>query len=269
MKYFLSFLFSCLLCFPFSLKAQRNINGLVGAEKAFAALSVSKGTRTAFLQFLDSTGIVFEKGMPVNGFQTWKSRGNLPGILNWHPQYAEISASGDLGYTTGPWTFQNHDSIAARGQYTTIWHVNENGEWKFLADMGVGGTPVNNSIVVHELKGSRQHGTDSLDMLDQENKFISSFSHSPEDAYRKYLSSQSILNRNGQLPATTSSEQHREILQTPASIRFTVLGHGFSAAGDLGYVYGSIQLNEISESYLHIWRRERSGWKLAVEVLRY
>src|SRR6476619_6274717 len=91
------------LSISLSLQAQKNIDGLIAAEKNFAALSVAQGTKTAFLHFLDSNGIVFDKGNPVNGIQVWTSRENRGGVLNWHPQFAEISLSGDFGYTTGPW----------------------------------------------------------------------------------------------------------------------------------------------------------------------
>jgi len=46
-----------LLMVSFQLKAQRNIDGLINAEKSFAAYSVAHGTKDAFLKFLDSTGL--------------------------------------------------------------------------------------------------------------------------------------------------------------------------------------------------------------------
>src|SRR5215207_9483594 len=89
---------------PFFPNAQTGIDDLIGAEKDFAAYSVAHGTKAAFLQYLDPSGIIFEKGLPVNGIQSWKEREARPGILNWHPDAAEVSRSGDFGYTTGPWT---------------------------------------------------------------------------------------------------------------------------------------------------------------------
>jgi hypothetical protein len=37
----------------------------------------------------------------------------------------------------------------------------------------------------------------------------------------------------------------------------------------MGYTYGPTLINGKKENYLHIWRREEGGWKIAVEVLRY
>ena len=38
---------------------------------------------------------------------------------------------------------------------------------------------------------------------------------------------------------------------------------------DLGYVYGTADINDKRDGYLRIWRREKDGWKIAVEVLHF
>ena len=104
------------------------IDSLTGAEKIFAAYSVNHGATEAFLKFLDSNGVVFDQGKPVNGIAFWSKKEKTPGILTWRPNYADISASGDFGYTSGVWTFHPrsvHDSAVARGQYTRVWHRNK------------------------------------------------------------------------------------------------------------------------------------------------
>jgi hypothetical protein len=79
MRKFFSLLFSLLTIQSF---AQKNTNGLITAEKNFAAYSVANNTKDAFLKFLDSTGIVFEKNLPVNGMEAWNKKETRPGILN-------------------------------------------------------------------------------------------------------------------------------------------------------------------------------------------
>jgi hypothetical protein len=46
-------------------------------------------------------------------------------------------------------------------------------------------------------------------------------------------------------------------------------GWDVSSLPDMGYTYGTTVSNGKSENYLRIWRREKTGWKIAVEVLRY
>ena len=55
----------------------------------------------------------------------------------------------------------------------------------------------------------------------------------------------------------------------PQKIEYTIDGSGISAAGDLGYVYGTTTINNKSENYLRVWQREGKVWGLALEVLRY
>lgn len=120
-----NFLFITFICFSLISSAQKTIDGLINAEKSFAAYSVAHGIRDAFLKFLDNSGIIFDQGKPVNGIEIWNKREKRSGILNWFPQYAEIAYSNDFGFTTGPWTFQSSlkDTVVARGNYTTVWHV--------------------------------------------------------------------------------------------------------------------------------------------------
>ncbi|HET7897220.1 MAG TPA: hypothetical protein VFL47_06115, partial [Flavisolibacter sp.] len=141
MKQFLSIL---LFSVSFHVQAQQSATDVLNAEKSFAAYSVQHGTKAAFLQFADSSGLVFERGKPVKAIEFWSRRQEGAGILNWYPVYGWLSQSGDLGFTTGPWTFQPktiNDSVVARGQFNTVWHKTEDGNWKFLLDMGVSKTP--------------------------------------------------------------------------------------------------------------------------------
>src|SRR5204862_1851642 len=154
-------LFSILILFGslIEVSAQKGIDGLIQAEKKFAAYSVANSTKEAFLKFLDSTGSDFDNGKPVNGIETWNKREKRPGVLNWHPHFAEIAISEDFGYTTGPWTFQPvslSDSVVARGQYTTVWNINNSGEWKFLVDLGVTNTPINSSTGIEKINIEKQ-----------------------------------------------------------------------------------------------------------------
>jgi hypothetical protein len=254
--------------------AQKGIDGLIQSERNFAAYSVANSTKEAFLKFLDSAGIVFDNSKPVNGIETWNKREKRPGVLNWYPQYAEIAISGDFGYTTGPWTFQNslNDTVIARGQYTTVWHINKNGEWKFLVDLGVSNTPVNPATDIKKINVPKQT-IDYIEHVSQlgiaENKFQQLFAENKPKAYKTFLSAESILNRNGYLPAINPTDQQFLIDSTPTSLKYKMNGIESSVREDIGYIYGTTTINGKSENYLRIWRREKEGWKIALEVMRY
>jgi ketosteroid isomerase-like protein len=60
--------------------------------------------------------------------------------LTWTPVGADISASGDLGYTYGTFEFRSKDKdgkmVVEHGKYTSIWKKQRDGSWKVVLDMG-------------------------------------------------------------------------------------------------------------------------------------
>src|SRR5262249_49533324 len=54
------------------------------------------------------------------------------GLLAWEPAYVDLSASGDLGWTTGPWTFRPKPDAepTAFGHYVTIWQQVRSKPWR-------------------------------------------------------------------------------------------------------------------------------------------
>jgi ketosteroid isomerase-like protein len=256
--------------------AQKGIDGLIRAEKDFAAYSVKHGTKDAFLQFLDSAGVVFDNNKAVNGIESWNKKENRQGFLNWQPQFAEIANSNDFGYTTGPWTFQQSatDTIVARGQYTTVWHITKYGEWKFLIDLGSRNTPERQEQEVKKIETIKVNGDPTVithvhPMVAAENNFIKLVATGKSKAYKKYLSKESILNHNGFAFAANPGDQQLVIKSTSPDILYTMEGWSLSSSGDIGFVYGTTILAGKTENYLRIWRHEKDGWKIALEVLRY
>jgi ketosteroid isomerase-like protein len=65
--------------------------------------------------------------------------------LQWKPVGADISSSGDLGYTYGTFEFQSVGKdgkpSVERGKYTSIWKKQGDGSWKVVLDMGNAGPP--------------------------------------------------------------------------------------------------------------------------------
>jgi len=60
--------------------------------------------------------------------------------LTWTPVGADISSSGDLGYTYGNYEFTSKDkdgkAAVQHGKYTSIWKLQKDGSWKVVLDMG-------------------------------------------------------------------------------------------------------------------------------------
>jgi ketosteroid isomerase-like protein len=64
--------------------------------------------------------------------------------VRWHPTYARLSASGELGYTYGyyRWDSQTADGkpdTPEDGKYVTIWQRDAKERWRVIVDIGTAG----------------------------------------------------------------------------------------------------------------------------------
>lgn len=55
-------------------KAQKGLDEMVAAEKAFAAYSVANNTKDAFLKFMDTTAVMFRNGESYKSYEVWKKK---------------------------------------------------------------------------------------------------------------------------------------------------------------------------------------------------
>ena len=58
--------------------------------------------------------------------------------MNWEPTKADVSGSGDLGYTYGLYDFKGDAADgkgAENGNYLRIWRKPKHGKWKVVLDL--------------------------------------------------------------------------------------------------------------------------------------
>ena len=114
-----------------------DLKALVEAEREFSKTSEKKGIREAFLAFLATDALLFRPNA-VNGRQYVTDQPEDLGQLTWTPIFAEVSAAGDLGYTTGPYEYRPLGSDAVgHGHYVSVWRKQPNGKWRVVIDLGI------------------------------------------------------------------------------------------------------------------------------------
>jgi len=113
------------------------VEDLARAERAFAQTSREQGMVHAFFQWLAEDGIVF-RPEPVNGRDFYKGRPEPNGELFWRPAYVEVTVSGDMGMSTGPFIFQPRGGDPAFGHFLSVWAKDADGHWRVLIDHGIG-----------------------------------------------------------------------------------------------------------------------------------
>lgn len=139
---FLLALFSCNLSFKKDDPRVDALNAIQQTDADFSKLSVEKGFRKAFLEYMDGDGILLrDNHHPIIGADAVHyvtSINDSTFRLEWEPLGGDVAKSGDLGYTYGTYLLSS-DSSEQRGTYVTIWRKTDDGKWKFVMDAGTQG----------------------------------------------------------------------------------------------------------------------------------
>lgn len=114
---------------------------LLKTDVTFAQMSVDKGRNAAFIAYADSNATVLRPfSMPLTGRDTIaKLFSHFPDstcTLTWMPISADVSRSGDMGYTYGTYSFDLKGVGKEEGSYCTVWKKDKNHQWKFVMDVG-------------------------------------------------------------------------------------------------------------------------------------
>ena len=113
---------------------------LLDADKAFSKMSEESGMRNAFIEFIDSNGVLLRPGyMPIQGANAidYLIQQNDTGFtFKWQPHNAVVSEMGDMGYTFGVYAIEPRNDSITYGTYVTIWKRQKDGSWKFILDSG-------------------------------------------------------------------------------------------------------------------------------------
>jgi ketosteroid isomerase-like protein len=252
------------------------LDSLIEAERSFARASVEHGLRAAFLQFLDEGSIVF-RPRPVDGRKTYTAEPEPKITLNWGPIFADVSAAGDLGYTTGPWTI-SEDKAGAKplryGHYMSVWRRKSSKPWRVAIDLGINHdkpgqltdqvlTPSPSSKPASGGRAALLAADWAFSNASKSRGFAKAFFDFAAPGVRVY--------RRPHLPYTTPAEVRTAIEAIADPITWSPAGGEAAASGDLGYTYGIVRSpgdrGVEKAAYCRVWKMQPDGaWKVVVDV---
>lgn len=274
-------------CLVFSMafvygQSSLQLQSLLNAEKTFAQTSKDKSTKEAFITNLSDSGIIFQ-AEPVLGKKFWQDAEQGADLLTWEPVFADISSSGDFGYTTGPWEFRTkrHDpDPVAGGYYVSLWKK-EKGEWKVALDIGIS-FPLtlrpketlhfSSPALVLKAKDGK---IIKMELLDNEQEFINEQGNTGWAAYPRFITYNTRIYRPGSNPFITGEQKTELFSGTDKKFSYQITGVSVSSSGDLGYVYGKAVVAIVKEgntkllngNYLRIWKKEDArNWKIVLDL---
>lgn len=225
---------------------------VVAAERAFAARVAEAGVKAGFTEYLAPDGVVFRPG-PVNGLEFFADRPATSGLLSWYPVVADISAAGDLGYSTGPFEARaSQDApVAGTGWYLSVWRRQPGGELRLLADHGLAGATPDTvrSLLLWPRAAAGTTPAPDFAVLD---------TAGPTPVHEQV--------RTGAARALHRGAAARSALFGEGAPVLKPLGSGSSRSADLGYTYGSYRWGSEEGHYLRVWRLADGRWLVVAEV---
>lgn len=115
---------------------------LFAVEKEFCTMAQTDGVQKAFVYFAADSAVILRRGQLLKGkerirlqYESFPRKGSK---LEWTPDFANVSVSGDLGYTYGKYTLTSTDSVGQvtknEGIFHTVWKRQPDGKWRFVWD---------------------------------------------------------------------------------------------------------------------------------------
>ncbi|HSG81371.1 MAG TPA: DUF4440 domain-containing protein [Gemmatimonadota bacterium] len=264
------------------------LRSLVESGPAFAPSTGELGVRDGFLAYMAEDAIVF-RPRAVNARQFLSAQPATPGLLSWEPVFADISESGDLGFTTGPWNYRTHPDSApvAYGQYFSFWKLQEDGSWKVMLDHGTSHPPAEGSLSqLTSPEHPRYDDAWSVSMWGREAEITkllevdgafsaASAARGSTAALSGYVDADVRTLRNGMQPLTGAESLRNQTSLRPGSLTWVPAGGDVSASGDLGYTYGEYTYTPADSSassetgiYVRAWRRTSvESWRVIVDIM--
>jgi ketosteroid isomerase-like protein len=117
---------------------------ILETEKNFSQMAKDKGVPEAFKYFAAEDVVLQRNNQLVIGkselIAFYENQGgeDKGASLTWKPDFVDVAASGDLGYTYGQYTYSYPDSTGMRienkGVFHTVWKRQADGSWRFVWD---------------------------------------------------------------------------------------------------------------------------------------
>src|SRR5690348_5507087 len=285
----MKYIFVMVICLVVAMSAhgQSALLEMVKTEQSFSKMAEEQNTRDAFLAFIADDGLLFRPGA-VNGKQWMQDHPVQPSdknpLLAWQPAFAGISASGDMGFTTGPWEFKADRSDAQPsgfGDFVTVWKKQADGTWKFVVDLGISHPQSGGPQTLWEPPDTNKKTSTrvvdhavALEALLERDRNYASAQRKQELAavYSMYAARDVRLYRKDNLPYVGIQAATDALATTKGPITWKPTGGDVSRAGDLGYTHGTYEVKDDTKtviekgSYVRIWKKRNGMWRIVMDV---
>lgn len=251
---------------------------VVAAERAFAADALTLGIGGSFNKWAAPGAIVIGPYGVQRVPEAYPPDAPRPAdepTLSWWPNFAGISLSGDLGFTTGGVQVDGRRT----GHYFTLWARQADGTWKWVYD---GGSAINAAevpgpdsapvVLAAAIRGSVSPAEALAEVRLEEQRLAERARTDQKAAHLDVMLPSGRLYVAPLPPATGLAEITVALDSWPARFDFAPAeGGGASAAGDLVWTYGAARWARGEQTrtgyYVRLWQRQAAGWALVFAQL--
>ncbi|WP_426051044.1 DUF4440 domain-containing protein [Brevundimonas sp. SL161] len=267
-------LVTLLLAFARPVTAQpAEASSIVAAERAFAADGLTMGVDGSFLKWSADDAIMIVGGAPRLAHDILDPAAVFdpaaPSLV-WWPNWAGISKSGDLGFTTGGVEI----SGARTGHYFTIWKRQADGSWKWIYDGGVAASAADVPspgteplLLPTSILESFSPDAAMSEVRAVEAVLAAAVTRDQKEAHLALLAPDGRLYVAPLPPAIGAGAFPAALDAWPRRFEFSApFGGGSSAAGDMVWTYGRALWTRdetpLAGHYVHLWQKRSMGWVL-------
>lgn len=246
---------------------------VIAAERAFAARAGEIGWIPAFCEFSAADGqLVGQAGLANAHAQMCALPDDGERNLYWAPLYAGIARSGDLGFTTGPASFDAARTPAI--QYFTVWRLQTDGSWKWIYDGGPGPVAEPGPYLAEGAEPQAlpiaEGGAGSAAVAIAQ-VMATEQSASTAAALRMQLGTDAHVYRAGQARAYGGAASAAAMTFPNGEVSYRLVRAEGSAAGDMVFTLG--EANWVRDAsprrgfYARIWQHRPEGWRIVYDQL--
>ncbi|HEY0659644.1 MAG TPA: hypothetical protein VGD05_14310 [Pyrinomonadaceae bacterium] len=278
MKNILLLLVTFLLSANAFAQTKTDLQKLIVNDTIFEVVAAAKGMKAAFTEFQADDGVVFNPAS-LRGNLFWSNAKELPAVLVWKTSRADVSSTGNFGYTTGGWESRANgkaDKTATFGQYVTVWKKQPDGDFKIVLDIGV---PFGKSVVKQMPDAPKDAGTgekspkSKIDLGTLTDIFSKK---SLSQGYFNYLADDALVLRDDYQPIYGRKQAFVELEKLDKTFPpdgFLEFQASISPNyGNMMAAWGIYQLKQKDNSikkwnFLQMWKFRDGKWQIVVDVL--
>lgn len=254
---------------------------MVATERDFARLGYERGIRESFIKYFHPDCIVFAPHPVKYRAELEKQEPEkfpLPVVVNWAPVWGDISAAGDMGYNTGPVTYEDTGENKRPTRHViffSVWKKQPDGKWLVVLDVGSGvpsavaalDAPYQSVSKSAPKKKKLNAADEQAKMLKADRDLMAASASGSMAPWSTWLDDNIRIHRPRAMPVLGKEAATVWLASQKYAYKGEPVFSDIAASGDLGYTYGSAEAGADKGYYARVWKRDDKGaWRMVVDI---